>query len=494
MEPIGTITSYFPHIDPETKEILSTIMHDSYNLRDFTHALTERVCNSESSDELVFFAVHFAALLFDFDCLDRIAKLYGKLDIIRPNLFYGTAIQGHPEDLKKVRDAIDEVLVSNPKGWLKLEMHMIKFEAENAEYPKEVYDSSTLDTIEAMVAKEPDFDFIRARLYDSLSIRGIREGDNERALELNQMAIEKAENYNDINRLAHLYRTRAGIIQSSDRAESHRLLIQSRDLMKSMGDQGGYADVLFLLSKLESIRGKYDLAIEYNLECVKIWETIGMPIGMFALTLSTLYNVTGDSDAGLEWGKMAESELASRPMMQPRAILNQAWSEVLKRNLIEAEILLDSIQSSILKSGLESNLAWLYFVTSVIDSIEGDFASAASNVEESMDIYERTGGLVSFFICLNHRALIEVTDPESGISLGNTNRVGPWLMLLEEKARSEDLPGILGLALLHKARWLSARGEGEEANNILSEVEFLIAKEKLEFLMPYLHRLQNSDS
>ncbi|MFW9954573.1 MAG: hypothetical protein ACFFD3_08465, partial [Candidatus Thorarchaeota archaeon] len=307
MEPIGTITVYLPFMDSQTKNVITSLMRDAYNFHDFVKSLCQKVSTTDSPGSLVFFAVHFAALLFDFESLDKIAKSYGKLDLIRPNLFYGSAMQGRSEDMKKVRDAADQVLSSNPPDWLVLEMHMVKLEAENEEYPANIYDHSTGDKIEQLIEDKPEFEFLKSRIYDSLTIRAIRDGDEDGALELNQMAIENAEEFDDINRLAHLLRTRAELIHSSNWTEMLDLLVRSQRLMSAMGDKNGLADVFFQLSKLESTRGFYDNAIEHNLECIRIRESMGVSTGMFALTISTLYNVIGQSEAGFEWAKLAEN-------------------------------------------------------------------------------------------------------------------------------------------------------------------------------------------
>ncbi|MFX1272245.1 MAG: hypothetical protein ACFFAX_11200, partial [Promethearchaeota archaeon] len=486
------ITRYFPLIDIETRRIIESVMGNSYNFRNFVQALSDGVCELKAPDQTIFLAVHFAAMLFDFECLDKISKAHGKLPIIRPNLFFGSAIQGRPEDFEKVRKSAADVLSGHPPDWLTLEMLMVKLEAENAEYPTQVYDASTYDAIVGMIEENEDFDFYISRLKDTMTIRAIRDGDVDRALDLNQEAIENAEKNDDVNRLAHLLRTRAGIIQSADRLESQELLHRAKGLMDSMGDRGGLADVLFLLSKLESIRGDYDSAIENNLESVRLWESVGMPTGMPSLTLSTLYNVIGDCDSGLEWARMAEGELASRPVYQPRAILNQAWSMTLQRRSPEARQLLDSVRESMMRSGLESNLGWLYFISSIIDAAEEDYSSAAMSVEESLDIYERSGGLVSFYICLHHRASIEVysehEDPSSDYESS-----GPWLTLLEEKAHSEDLPGILGRALLLKAASLRMKGAESESLRAIEQLASLVNEWNLEFLRPAVERYIDSE-
>ncbi len=488
MKPIGTITVYYPFLDSNTKEMISNLVDNAYNFREFVTSLTDYVCLRGGSDYTIFLAVHFAALLFDFDCLDKIAKLHGKLDIIRPNLFYGSAYQGKHEDMQKVLESADDVISSNPPDWLLMEMYLVKLEAEYAQYPTQVYGTSTIDNIEELFQKKPDLDFMKARMYDALTMQANNEKNVVQALEYNQTAIENAEKYDDLNRLAHLYRTRSAILQATNRSESEKLLLRSHELMQTMGDKGGDADILYLLSKLESIRGYYDKAIEHNLECVTLWESIGMPIGLSALTLSTLYNVIGYGDAGLEWGKMAENELANRPALQPRAFLNQAWSMVLLKKPSEAHDIIDQVRESVLKSGLESNLAWFNFISSVLEIAEEEFDMAASNLEESMDIYERSGGLLSFYICLHHRAKLEVlaTSQTSG------DGIGPWLTLLEQKAREENLPGILGQALYLKAKLFENAGDISNFHEVIEELVALIRDSKLTFLEPAVNHLISS--
>ncbi|UCE10629.1 MAG: hypothetical protein JSW61_01495 [Candidatus Thorarchaeota archaeon] len=492
METIGTVGMYLPYMDPQTKKIVLSTVKEADNFCDFVQSLTKRACQPDSLELTVFFAVHFAALLFDFHCLNSLAKAHGRVPIIRPNLFYGSAIQGRHEDFEKVRESVDEVLSTDLPDWLTLEMYLIRLEAENAEYPKIVHDTKTLERIEDMLDENPEFDFFKSRLDDLLSIRAIRDGDVEKALELNQSATESAEKHNDVNRLAHLLRTRGGILQSIDREETEAMLLRSRDLMESMGDKSGISGVLFHLSKLESISGRYDPAIEHNLECVRIGESISEPTGMYALTLSTLYNVVGRSDAGVEWARMAETELANRPTLQPRAVLNQAWSMALQNKLTEAHFLVDSVRESILKSGVESSLGWLYFVTSVLEAAEGQYSSAAISIEDALDIYERSGGYVSFYICLHHRAKYEVLASEVANSSQADELIGPWLTSLEERSRDENLPGILGQALLLKANLLASRGDITNSMIVAEELSSLVSENGLSFLEPAFSRLVGS--
>ena len=67
MEPLGTITVYFEFIDEDTRKILESIMTETDNYFDFVNMLTQRVLNTDSSDLVVYFAIHHAAQLLDYN-------------------------------------------------------------------------------------------------------------------------------------------------------------------------------------------------------------------------------------------------------------------------------------------------------------------------------------------------------------------------------------------------------------------------------------------
>ena len=48
-----------------------------------------------------------------------------------------------------------------------------------------------------------------------------------------------------------------------------------------------------------------------------------------------------------------------------------------------------------------------------------------------------------------------------------------WIGIMEEMARRKDLPGVLGLALLLKARMLLFQGHDQEAQSTLNQVQKL---------------------
>jgi tetratricopeptide (TPR) repeat protein len=364
---------------------------------------------------------------------------------------------------------------------------LLRLEASIQDYPKNIYDVTALDMINYLLESNPKLAFYKSRLFDGLALISRRDGDIETELENLNAGIENAKNFDDLHRLAHLLRTKAGMIQSTDRTAALELLRESQKLMEVLGDDSGLADVLFHISKLTAIRGEFNKAIEYLLDCVRINESLGAPQGIFALMLSTYYNIIGNPNAGFEWAKLAETE--SRPTIIPRAILNQAWSATLQREYDTASEIIDSTREAILKSGLESNLGWLYFISGVLEMHLGRYDDAAGSLENAIDIYERRGGLMSMLICSLYRARLEIVlmnDVDSDLS---DEEELPWIYLMEEKTRVDDMPGFLGLVLLLKLEVTRLMNKEETPLAIAAEIWTIARDYDLSFLQEALDRV-----
>ena len=133
---------------------------------------------------------------------------------------------------------------------------------------------------------------------------------------------------------------------------------------------------------------------------------------------------------------MAEDQFRSRPSLINRALLNQVWSLILLKRLPEAQILLDVSQESILKSGDESQLAWLYFVTGIMEMEQGDFALAFTSIEQALSIYGKQGYAYNIrLMFLLHLAKVEICSSDP------SNIVTPSLEILEETAVSVTSQG-----------------------------------------------------
>ncbi len=485
MDPIGTITCYFPFIEEETKQVLESVMAEASDYYDFVHKLGELVLSNDSRVMVVYFAIHHSILAMNYKLIDQIRGQYGEHLILGPNLFISSAFQGTVEDLKRVHELADAVLATDPPDWLALEMTFMKFEADMRNYPKTIYQDSVMNTIHRMIDENPNFGYYEACLYDYLAIRAHADGDSEERLRCINKALRAAEKFDEQVRVAHMLIRKAGILMSRDPEEARALLEKAYKIVEtSLCIPANYAEIIYNLSLCDAIRGNFDSAIKRNLDVVTIRERAGLNSGNASNLLSMIYNVIGDYESGLEWACMAEDQFKSRPYLINRAVLNQAWSLIQLKRLTEAQLLIDTTRESVLKSGDESHLAWHHFVTGLIESEQGNFSLAASSVEQALRIYERQGtALVTELIFLHQLARIEVKSCTSDEILS------PSLAILEDKAVSGNLSGYLGQVLVLKGEIAILTGDEALLRDVTSQLQTISEKENLKFLKPHFEKL-----
>ncbi len=485
MEPIGTITCYFPFIDEETKNVLKRVMGEASDYNDFVHKLGNMVLSNDSPVLVVYFAIHHSILSLNHKLIDSIREKYGHHQILGPNLFFSSAYQGTVEDTKKVHELADAILATDPEDWIALEMNCMKFEADMRNYPSTIYQASTMERIRELIDSNPHFGFYEAILDDYLAIQAHTDGDTEERLRRINRGLRTAEKFDDKVRIAHFLIRKSDIILNQDRDESKALLQKAYEIVDSwLGIPANFAGIIYNLCVLDAIRGEFDNAIKQGMKAITIRETAGLNTANASYFLSILYNVMGEAESGLEWSRMTEDQLKSRPYLLNRAILNQIWSLTLLKRLIEAQSLMDAIRESILKSGEEGQLAWYHFVTGIMEMAQGDFSSASNSIAQALRIYEQVRwAFLMELIFLLHLAKAEVYACAPGAV------ISPSLAVLEDRVVSEDLPGFLGLVLLLKAEVAILNNDDSLIQEIIKKLQPLTEKESLQFLKPYFEIL-----
>ncbi|MFW9845006.1 MAG: hypothetical protein ACFFEV_10555, partial [Candidatus Thorarchaeota archaeon] len=307
MDSIGTITQYFPFLDEETRTILDGIMIEASDYYDFVQRLCDFVLNNDSPVMVVYFAIHHCMLSFDHKPIDMIREKYGHHQILGPNLYYISAHQGNFEDIKKVHEIADLILATQPEDWIALEMNFMKFEADLRSYPKIMYQTSTVNRIRELIDSDPRFGFYEIVLNDHLAIRSQVDGDTDERLRCIDTGIEYAEKFDDQLRLAHLLIQKGSIYMNFDREKSREVFEKAYSIVEnSLEIPSNYARIVYYLSLLDAVRGEFDSAINGCLKAVNILERAGLDSGNPASFLAIFYNVIGEPESGLEWGRMTE--------------------------------------------------------------------------------------------------------------------------------------------------------------------------------------------
>ncbi len=473
---------YFPFLDDDSRDLLQSIMDDATNYYDFVRRLNERVLSEVVSDLALYFAVHHAALLLDMEKIEAVGRRFGKLLILRPNLFYASVLQGNLDDIPKVHEAADAIIATEPARWLEIEMRFMKFEVDLLEYPKVLYDVSNQDQLQRLIKSSPKFEFFENILFDCLREKATRDGDTEEALRNINLAIESSEKHDDRVRLAYHIRFLFDFLHSTDLADARDSLTKAYHLMEELGNTAGMASLLFYVARTDAVRGEYNLAIDRILEVIRIRQSLDLSIAVYAIVLSTYYNVISEPATAMEWARLAEAEAHASPIVKPRGQLNRAWALILMQRFDEALTLIDSAREIILSSGVEILLGWLSFVTGVYELALGDTESASKSLEEAIEIYEQKGTLDNYLIFLQHLAQLDVAIMVSSSGSVLNGIENPWLQFLEDKAVKDNLPGITGKVLLMKAKVALARNDEESFQELVVKIRELSKNHSISYL------------
>lgn len=485
MQPLGSITVYFPFIDNETKTILKTTMEKASDYSDFVKLLKELALETDCSDLIVYFTIHHAAQLLDLKAIDLIGQKYPDIPMVKPNIGFARHFQGKTDDFENVIQSANDVLAANPADWLEIEMRFMRFEAETFNYPAMIPDSSNMETITDMISNDSRFNFYNTVFYSNVARIANIDGNYDEWERCNQIALDNAREHDDQIRLAYCL-TEKALISSSNRVLARELLLEALEIMDILGSIDGYAQVLEHIGLLEMIRGEFTSSIENYLKVVSIREGLDIETAIPSLMLSSLYNSVGEYESGLDWGRMAEAQFENRPFLKPRAVMCQIWSLVLLNRVAEAVLILDSVHELILKSGRQNNLAWLHFVMGLIEFSKSNPMGALSSIEESLKIFEASEGMLRYqSMSLYYLAKIEVAVADE-----NTE-IFPYLALLEERALSEDLPGILGQALLLKSDVALIQKDDSTLRDIVQRLSDLTQDPRVSFLLPFVNSLLN---
>ena len=72
MEPLGSITLYLSYVDEKIREVVFTLMSQSYNYADVVRRICMKVIEENSEPMLVYLAFGYANQLWDKDLVRRI--------------------------------------------------------------------------------------------------------------------------------------------------------------------------------------------------------------------------------------------------------------------------------------------------------------------------------------------------------------------------------------------------------------------------------------
>lgn len=454
MEPLGTITKYYPFIDEELQSTLDSLMKESSSYYDLVQRLESNVIENEASDDLVYIAA--AQRWYAGELGSAILDKYNSLAIINPWRYYwGTHESSKFERCQVILQSLDSALDSSTDDWIAAEL-LLAHAYNLAARPEGADLLSKADTI---LDRQPDLLCFKPLAYIAEGMLHHAFGNAADVTECCRKASELANANGDT-----VYEFFATLLLGDSKKnksphESIDVLENAYQIAQDLGAPVFIGETLQSVGLVYEILGEYDLAIPSQLECINEVGTAGCEI-IFAI-LSRLYAVLGQGLQSLEWADrcLEDKELHLGYLRKARALI------VLDR-LDEAEALLEIAGRKVLQAGYESYLARYHFVSGLLDMARGEYVNAMGTLEQAYEILYPLNRLVFMNEFLIALATVEVALFKQS-KRSDEVISGRWLSNLENHSRSYDLPGIAMQAALLRSEAFKSQGQLQDAYETL---------------------------
>lgn len=457
MEPLGTITKYYPFIDEETQSVLDSLMKKSSSYYD----LVQRLCDVVLEDEVPVNLAYLAAVHAWWSRLEGpknlIQEKYQDVPCIRP---WGYPHNSVERDQVMYHDAVVEAIDKTPKNWMETELHLLHtfYHWPSGEV------TSLLEPVEKakmLINENPLLNCFEPLIHAFEGRAKAIEGFQVESIASVQRGRELAEIHDDalfiyMNLLEHaLFLSSVSVQESLARFE------KLYDLALDLEVPYFTAEVLNDSALVFEAAGEYDLAISSHYEKLKLLNGGAIP----EPTPSRVYSTLGDGQRALE--VMNRYFEYAEPVETPVYHLWRAWALALVDRLEDAERTLDTAYSMIIKSGSERILGNYFHFSGVVEQRKGNFLAALDLIEKAWDIASRIPAGTN-----QNRALLDLARTEILLSIQSKDSTkvaapGKWLCKLEDFAVEKGLSGIRMQAAFLKSEFYQNHGQLKDAHATL---------------------------
>ncbi|MHA2150188.1 MAG: tetratricopeptide repeat protein [Candidatus Thorarchaeota archaeon] len=465
MEPLGTISKYYPFIDEETKSILNSLMDESSSYYDFVQRLCNVVLENEVPVDLAYIAAGQAWWCRIQERIDQIQEKYNDIPIIRPWGYTHASIEF---DQARFHDAvvleIDEAIDTSLEDWIETDLHLLHVFFHWPGHGDIPSYCEPLEKAKSLVNRNPILKCFEPLIYAFEGWVTAREGDMDGSVYVFQRGQELSEKFDDLsykylNMLGEALALRTSRIQDSI-ARFEELYALTQDL----GVPYLEAEVLHDSSVSFELAGEYDLAISSVRENLKTLDLVDEP----HVLVSRIHATLGDGQAALEEINRL-FDYRKETLQLPIYYIMKPWSLALLNRIDEAEHSLEKVYSLVVKSGQEVHLGRYYHVAGVVELKRGVFPAALDFLEKALEVAERVPRGINKNLALLDLARVEIALSDQAKDETKGAVPGKWLSTLEKYSKDHDLLGIRMYAALLVSEFYQKHNQLRDAHATLAD-------------------------
>ncbi|MFW9956248.1 MAG: tetratricopeptide repeat protein [Candidatus Thorarchaeota archaeon] len=451
MEPIGTITMYYPFLQHGIVHTLDTIMLEATDYHDFVVRLCQKVCTEDVPDTLTYLAAVHALNLASSEMKEKLVLRHGDNALVRALV---------TDDYRSRIAAIEEAMSRDLDNWIELELYYLNM--INPDFRDHLTSLSSFDKARKLLEIDA-----RLKCFEPLilTIQGTIsriEGNIQGAIRAFEEGLKIATEYDDRVRVTDVLLRLGNLTKDINAKESWDIFDRAHRSAKSIGYSYGIATALLEMGKVSYIRGEYDLGVQSLLEADNLFCSASLPKSpSVSINLTRIYCAIGNGEEALT---CVETTISRTQSAFTWNYLQKAESLILLGKIREASEQLDLGKKEAMKEGREWELAKYYHVNGLYENALGNPLNALLSLEQSIEIIDRMNLGILKGACLLALARTEMCIQGTGC---DSDTSGPWMSRLEEFARENDLPGMRMEHAMLKAEFQEGQGRIEAARKTL---------------------------
>jgi tetratricopeptide (TPR) repeat protein len=487
MKPIGSVTKHFPFLEKGDREIIDSLVEQSENYADFVDRLLNHVMTVESSDIMVFLAWHhMGASNYFFNARENFLERFSQKAWLLPEY---TGWMMDTIDWNILLKVVEDTLTTSTNPLILFHLYLLKMGCIRGSSIGTLAEDESIQKLTELIQNNPLLEFARSAIYLLVGDRYANESDPRNAMKEYESALQHAHMYDDVV-ITNTVKTKiAKLLSLTDPSKALEFIEAAANQAKELGYLERTIGIYTVMGVIFDARGEYDAAVMSLQQALELREKQD-PLASLRLVPSALsrsYRRMGKFGEALEWAKtsLTTKNLVSRvPSTGVKVLSNLCMSAAyaMLGSVEEAKSYHDVGQELALKAGIEVWLSDVFLCSGLIARAEGRLSDALVDFESALEIMEKLHRQGRINECL-----FLLAETEIQLRYDEGQRVDGllalhWINELEEMAQKKNLPGVLGLALLLKARIQLLNREEEAAQAILHQVSEISENPGMRFL------------